>query len=337
MKEPNHPSCGDLGLTAKLALFVAAAILSGCSKPPADRVQGYAEGEFVYVASPIAGQLDVLSVERGAQVQAGAALFTLNSTLETAARDQANRHLAEARANLEDAKKGKRPSEIQSMQAQIEQGRAALVYAENEYARAERLIKTNAISQEQYDQDRSNRDQALGHVTQMEADLKTAQLGQRSDQIAAAEEEVRAQQAALAQAQWNLSQKHQDAPRSGLVYDTLYWPGEWVEAGHPVISLLPPENIKVRAFVGEGRIGSLQVGDSIRVIVDGVPAPYAGKISFISPRSEYTPPVIYSQESRDKLVFMIEIVFDRQTAAKLHPGQPVDVLLGSNPGAGGAP
>jgi HlyD family secretion protein len=77
-------------------------------------------------------------------------------------------------------------------------------------------------------------------------------------------------------------------------------------------------------------VGSLHVGDVVHVIVDGVAGPFSGKISFISPRAEYTPPVIYSRESRDKLVFMVEIVFDPQTAAKLHPGQPVDVLLDAN-------
>jgi HlyD family secretion protein len=312
---------------------LAIAIVAGCGQPASDRVQGYVEGEFVYVASPIAGQLDTLSVERGDQIKAGSPLFTLNNTPETAARDEASRRLAEAQANLEDAKKGKRPSEIQSMEAQLEQARAALAFAEVEYGRSEGLIKTGAVSRQQYDQDRSNRDQALQRVTQLEADLKTAELGQRSDQITAAEEEVRARQAALSQAQWNLSQKHQDAPQSGLVFDTLYRQGEWVEAGHPVVALLPPANVKVRAFISEGSIGSVHVGDSIGVVVDGVAAPYAGKISFISPRAEYTPPVIYSQESRDKLVFMIEIVFDPQTAANLHPGQPVDVLLGSTPGA----
>jgi HlyD family secretion protein len=318
---------------AGMGLLLTITLLAGCSKPPADRVQGYVEGEFVYVASPLAGQLDTLSVERGAQVKAGSALFTLNKTLEAAARDEADRHLAEAKANLEDARKGKRTSEIQSIAAQLDQARAALVFSESEFTRIEGLMKTGAVSRQQYDQDRSNRDQDRQRVTQLQADLATAELGQRSDQITAAEEEVKARQAALAQAEWNLSQKHQDAPRSGLVFDTLYRQGEWVEAGHPVIALLPPENMKVRAFVEESRIGSLQVGDSIRVAVDGVATPSTGKISFISPRAEYTPPVIYSQESRDKLVFMIEVVFDAETAAKLHPGQPVDVLLGSKTGA----
>src|SRR5262249_37788895 len=99
-------------------------------------------------------------------------------------------------------------------------------------------------------------------------------------------------------------------------------------AGRPVVVLLPPENMKVRAFVPEARIGAVQVGQEMRVRVDGVGEPFVGKVAYISPQAEYTPPVIYSRESRSKLVFMVELRFDNDTAAKLHPGQPVDVYLG---------
>jgi HlyD family secretion protein len=313
-------------LSSPLIICIAL-LLSGCKPANSGRLQGYVEGEFVYVASPIAGQLNTLSVARGDQVKAGTPLFSLDNRLEIAARDQATRRLAQAQANLEDARKGKRPSEIQSLQAQLDQAQASLVYAQNEMSRAEGLVKTGAMSQDQYDLDRSNRDQALQRVTQLQADLQTAQLGQRTDQIAAAEEEVKAQQAALAQAEWNLSQKHQDAPRDGLVFDTLYYQGEWVDAGHPIVQLLPPQNVKVRAYIGEPGMGALHVGDGVQVIVDGAPTPVTGKISFISPQAEYTPPVIYSQENRDKLMYLIEIRFDPATSATLHPGQPVDVVL----------
>jgi HlyD family secretion protein len=88
---------------------------------------------------------------------------------------------------------------------------------------------------------------------------------------------------------------------------------------------LPPQNIKVRAFVPEVQIGAIHYGDIVRVTVDGVRDPFIGNVSYISPHAEYTPPVIYSRESRAKLVFMVEAVFDPATSAKLHPGQPVDV------------
>jgi HlyD family secretion protein len=95
-----------------------------------------------------------------------------------------------------------------------------------------------------------------------------------------------------------------------------------------VVILLPPEDVEVRAFVPEGKIGTIHPGDSVQVFVDGVSEPYKGTLRYIFPQAEYTPPVIYSEESRGKLVFMVEVDFDAETAAKLNPGQPVDVEFG---------
>ncbi len=307
--------------------------LTGCARPDPNRVQGYVEGEFVYVASPLGGTLESLHVQRGGQVTAGYLLFTLESTLQKAARDEAERRLAQGRASWEDLKKGKRPTEIDALEAQLKQVKAALFLSEQEVARQETLVRTDATARQDYDRALSTRDQDRQRIAQLEADLKTARLGARPDQIAAAEANVRALEATLVKAEWDLGQKRQAAPQAGLVFDTLFREGEWVPAGRPVVALLPPKNIKVRAFVPQTRIGSIQVGQEVRVHVDGVVEPYVGKVSFISPKAEYTPPVIYSQESRAKLVFLIEVVFDPEVAANLHPGQPVDVRIppGSEP------
>lgn len=233
---------------------------AGCRPAPDDdRVQGYVEGEFVYVSSPLPGTIEALAVQRGQQVKAAAPLFALDATVQAAARDQA---------------------------------RAALVLSEAEFARQEKLFQMGPAAAQDFDRARSTRDQDR----------------QR-----------------LAQAEWNLAQMKQAAPQTGLVYDTLFRPGEWVAAGKPIVALLPPANIKVRAFVPETRVGALQVGEKARVAVDGVAENFDGTISYISPRAEYTPPVIYSRESRSKLVFRVEIHFEPAVAAKLHPGQPVDV------------
>jgi len=304
---------------------------ASCGDPAStDKVQGYVEGELVYVSSPLAGILTTLKVQRGAQVRAGVLLFSLDDTPETAARDEAQRRLAQARANLQDAKKGKRPTEINSMEAQLQQARVALALSEKELARQEKLSRIpGATSEQDRDRARTARDQDRHRVAQLEADLETARLGSRSDQILAAEAAQRAQEATLDRAEWDLSQKAQRSPAAGLIFDTLYREGEWVAAGRPVVSLLPPQNIKVRAFVPETKVASIQPGDPVQVTVDGMKEQLVGKVSFISPRAEFTPPVIYSLESRSKLVFMVEAVFDPQTAAKLHPGQPVDVRFGS--------
>ena len=241
------------GALALLLLF------AGCSDPKKDRFQGYVEGEFVYVASPLAGQLETLSVQRGQQVTTGQPLFALDETAERAAREQ------------------------------IE---AALVLSERELGRQEKLFGTGVAATQYLDRARSARDQDRRRLDQTD---------------------------------WSFDQKKQSAPQAGLVYDTLFRQGEWVAAGKPVVVLLPPQNIKVRAFVPETRVGSIHYGETAQVTVDGVRSPFGGKVSYISPRAEYTPPVIYSRETRAKLVFMVELIFDPQAAANLHPGQPVDV------------
>jgi HlyD family secretion protein len=302
----------------------------GCNRSNPQQVQGYVEGEFVYVASPLAGALQVLSVQRGDQVKAGDQLFALDDTPEKAAHDQAQRMLAQARANLDDAKKGKRPSEIESLQAQLARAKAAFDMSELNLSRLEKLAPSGAASKDDLDRARSQRDQDEHTVGALQADLTTAQLGARPDQIAAADAEVRAREAQLAKAKWDLEQKRQLAPAAGIVFDTMYRVGEWVAAGRPVVALLPPANVKVRAFVPETRIGSIHPGDKVSITIDGTSSSVNGTVSYVSPQAEFTPPVIYSRDTRSKLVFMIEATLDPAVAVELHPGQPVDVDFASH-------
>ncbi len=312
-------------LPGLLAALSAGLLLAGCKQAESDLLQGYVEGEFVYVSSSLSGSVETIAVERGGQVKAGEALFTLDRGAETALRDQAALRLEEGRARLEDARKGRRPQEIASLVALLDQGRTALAWAESEWARQSSLTAAGAASAQELDRAKTARDQARQRVSQLEAELESAGLGSRSDQVAAAEANVRALDAALAKAEWDLDQKRRLAPTSGLVFDTLYRAGEWVAAGRPVVMLLPPGNIKVRTFVPQTRPGSIHQGDRVQVLVDGEPEPFPAKVSFISPKAEYTPPVIYSQENRGKLVFLIEAVLEPDVAVRLHPGQPVDI------------
>jgi HlyD family secretion protein len=322
VKKPGSIHCARLVSLIWIAIYI---VLTSCHRSDDRVAQGYVEGEFVYVASPMSGALQALSVARGAQVREGAPLFDLENGYEKAGRDEARRRVAQAQANLDDAKTGQRPTELESIQAQIDQARVALILSQKDFERQDALVKSGAVSKQDLDRARSARDQDQQHLTQLKSTLETARLGAREQQIVAAEAALKAQQASLAAAEWSLSQKVQSSPKNGLVFDTLYREGDWVAAGKPVIVLLPPANIKVRAFVGQEKLGLIHQGDSVSVSVDGVSKPYEGRITYISPKSEFTPPVIYSQDMREKLVFLVEISFDPNIAAKLHPGQPVDV------------
>ncbi len=310
-----------------LLLAAAFAGLTSCDKPDPSVVQGYIEGEFVYVASPFGGRLERLDVKRGDEVQSGAPLFALDDTAERAAQEEARRRVAQAEAQLADARQGMRPSEIDAIKAQLEQAKASLVLAEIEFDRQEKLLASRVTSRREVDVAVATRNEDKQRVAQLEATLETARLGARADLVKAAEQNLLAQQAALDRAEWNFAQKRQSANVAGLVTDTLYQVGDWVPPGNPAVVLLPPANIKVRAFVPQALIGRVQVGTAAGVVVDGVAVPCPAKVSFISPRAEFTPPVIYSQKMREKFVFMIELSVDPADAAKLHPGQPVDVRL----------
>lgn len=313
---------------ASAVLLGGVCIWSGCRKPVDPNLfQGYVEAEYVHVSAPLPGALTNLHVQRGMTVNQGAPLFALEHEAESAARKEAADRLAQARAQLANLTKGKRPSELQAIDARLQQAKVSLQLAESELKRIEQLHRDKVVSIDELDRARASRDLYQAQVVQFSAELATGKLGARADEIKAAQADVEAAAAALVRADWNLSQKKQSAPANAVVHDTLYRLGEWVPAGNPVVSLLPPANIKVRFFVPQERLGAIQPGVPVSVALDGVPKAYSAKVSYISTQAEFTPPVIYSQQTRAKLVFMIEAVFDPADAKDLHPGQPVDVRL----------
>ena len=306
---------------------LAAALLAGCNPISTGNFQGYIEGEYVYVAPPLGGALTNLAVARGGSVTNGQLLFELERGSEADAVRQAEKNLAQSKAQLDDLTKGQRPTEIASLEAQLERAKADLKLAEAELARREKLGGDDVISKEELDQARAQRDADQAQVKQLAADLETAKLGGREDAIRAAQAAVASQTAALDKAKWSFDQKQQFAPTNAFVQDTLYRQGEWVAAGNPVVMLLPPANIKVRFFVPETALAQIKTGQSVEVSFDGAAKKYSATVNYISTQNEFTPPVIYNRENRAKLVFMIEAKFSPAEAADLRPGQPVDVEL----------
>lgn len=124
-----------------------------------------------------------------------------------------------------------------------------------------------------------------------------------------------------------LSNKAVQIPDNGEITELYYRPGEWVPAGQPVASLLPDDKRRIRFFVPETQLASIRIGQTIETHCDGCSAPIPATINFIAAQAEYTPPVIYSQGSREKLVYRVEAAPSPQDATRLRPGQPVEVRL----------
>lgn len=288
---------------------------------------GYVEGEFVRVASPIAGALTSLSVKRGMDVTVGTSLFVLEHENEVAARDEAVHRYERAKFQLSNIEVGKRPEEIEVIQDLLVQAEADQKFMRLIWERQKKLITTNATSAENLDRAKAAYDKGEARVEELKDQLKVARLPSREMEIKAAEKEVEAAHAVVRQAQWRLNQKFIKSPVKGLVFDTLYVVGEWISAGSPIIVILPPQNIKVRFFVPEYSLGRFKVGQSIMLQCDGQEKGVPAVLTYISPTAEYTPPVIYSREWRSKLMYMLE-ARPTQNPENFHPGQPVDVTIG---------
>lgn len=312
------------------ALFSTITLLTACGQSGGETYQGYGEGEFVLIAPNEAGPLDQLHVERGMKVAKDSELFRLEATLQQSARDEAAANLDRARAAFEDVSKGLRPSEIEALEASLASARAQARLAKLDYDRKTQLFAKGNVSQATLDQSRETHSQAQAAVRQLTAQLQTGKSPARTDQIAQAKANIAAAQAALDRADYALARRIGKAPANALVNDTYFKPGEVIAAGQPVVSLLPPENIKVRFFIPETDLGAIHIGQKLRFSCDGCADNLTGQISFISPQTEYTPPVIYSEQSKTKLVYMIEARPD-QDREKIHPGQPITVTLLPDP------
>lgn len=309
------------------AILAFLAVL-GCEKPADDGWQGYIEGEFVLLASPYAGQLEKLHVRRGDRVEAGKPVFALESESERAARQEAAQRLKSAEARLENLQAARRAPEIDALRAQLTQARTAAQLSASQLEQQQKLFKDGFIAEARLDEARSAHERNQARVAEVQAQLRSARLPLgREAELAAAEGEVAAAKAAVAQADWRLEQKSAAAPVAALVQDTYFVQGEWVVAGRPVVSLLPPGNLKARFYVPEGMLSAMKPGLDLQILCDGCPAPIAARVSFVSNQAEYTPPVLYSKESRSKLVFLVEARLDPSVSDKLRPGQPVDVRL----------
>lgn len=306
-------------------LLLPMILLVGCGRE--DRYAGYIEGEYIYVSSSQNGLLKELSVQRGAWIESNTPLFQLDIDNDQYAANEAAENLKAAEAQLENLKKGKREVEITALKATLEQAKTLQHIAETRFNRNSKLAKTGAVSQDQFDESQSVFERAKSDVIEKEAELELGLMGARSDEILAAEANVAAKKQELDLANWKISEKKRASTVHGFVQDTLYRVGEWVPAGKPVVSLLPPENVKARFFVPENALAKVQVGQDLKISCDACEKPISAKIYYISSQAEFTPPVIFSRESREKLVYMIEAQINPEQAKLLHPGQPIDIRI----------
>ncbi len=288
------------------------------------------DADYVCVGPTLGGQLISLAVHRGDQVTADRSAAVRAGRRRRHRGTQPGRchALAEAQDRLTNLETAGRETEIAQAQADLVDMHATRDRIAKDLLRNQELLRTGAATRQTVDQQQAELDSAVAHVKASEA--KLAQIQQatgRQFEIAAQRSVVAEQRAALAQAEWRLAQRHVTAPAAARVADTYALPGEMMQAGAPVVELLPPGNVLIRFFVPENALATIGRDQRLAISCDSCAADLTARISFIAPQPEYTPPVIYSEAAREKLVYLVEARPDPAQAPTLKPGQPVNVRL----------
>lgn len=301
-----------------LAVLIGAAVLAWVliSGQKRERtLSGYIEGESLFLAAPVAGTVATLTAEEGQRVAAGAALFTIDPATLSAQGEQARAQVSEAR------------TQIASAAANAEQAEAEARAAAADADRARRDL--NRLQSVKRDDPAAvaNKDIDAAEAALKEANARLNAARQtaaaRYAQIAAARAQESNARGGEREVAIRVGQLAPPAPSAGRVEEIFYRPGEWVAANQAVVSLLPDERIKVRFYVPEQQVARYRPGKTVRFSCDSCGSGLTARISYVSPRSEFTPPVIFSRDSRDRLVFMVEALPAKP--ANLMPGLPVDV------------
>jgi HlyD family secretion protein len=304
-------------LIAIAVLLAAGAVLwlllGGSQRPRT--LSGYIEGETLFLAAPVAGTVGSVDAMEGSRVQPGQKLFRIDPATLSAEGEQAEASRAAALTRIASAQSTARQAD-----AEVASANALAERARSDLARllAVRSDDRAAVAGKDLDAARAALRDADARVTaaRRTADARRAEIAVARAQAA----EARGGQREVA---IRVSQLSPPAPAAGRIEDVFFQPGEWVSANQPVVSLLPDNKVKVRFFVPEKEAARYRPGRKVRFSCDSCRHGLSATIGYVSPRPEFTPPIIFSRDSRDRLVFMVEAWPERPGG--LQPGLPVDV------------
>lgn len=311
------------------SLAVVGSMIGSCGTPTL--AVGYVEGEYVALAPLETARIESVAVRLGDRVAPGAVIAAMEkSDSELVVADAAAR-LAQAESELADLKRGRRPEEIEVIAATLASARAQAEEAERTLARRIDLSKRGFSPQAELDQATTARDVAAARIRELEANLAVARLPARDDAIRASENRVAQARAALDTARWRLAERTITARAAGRITDLVRRPGEVAGPQAPVVTMLPDGAVKLKLWVPEKVFSRISLGARLTVRCDGCEPGLTVRVSHLAAEPEFTPPVIYSLETRQKLVHLVE-ARPEGAASRLQPGQIVDVSL-----EGGAP
>ena len=302
-------------------------LFSICGDPPPFAV-GYVEGEYVLVAPIETAQIKSVLVRRGQRIEIDQALVSLEKRDAEIAVLQSKATVEKAERQLANLQLGRRPQEIAVIEASLASAKSQAAETERVLKRQSDLLDRGITARDKFDTASTNMERAKSKVAELVANLEVAKLPARIEEIKAAQASLKQATAGLENARWRLQKRTLTIPESGIVVDIIRNTGEVAGPQAPVISVLPDDAIKLRLYIPQSSLSGIKLGSRLKVNCDGCAEGMSASVDYISSDPEFTPPVIYSLENRQKLVYLIEARPDEGSTA-LNPGQIVDVDLES--------
>ncbi len=287
-----------------VSFIFAAAFLVSCSDASEERLSGYVEAETLYMAPQESGVIENIQVNEGDRVEAGDVLFRMKADRVLYQAEQAEAAAMAAR---------KRANDDGSLSKAVAEAEANLNRIAGDFARTQKLYRDGYVAKARFDTDRAA-------LTAAEAQVERARAEKE-----AAQEEYQSVEAQAGLAKQRVDDLAVSAPQAGSVERIYRRAGEVAAAGDPVVALLPPNNLKLKFYAPERMLSSFAPGNEVSFRCDGCDGGLKARITYVAAEPQFTPPVIYSLDERDKLVFLVEA---RPLAPEgLRPGLPVDIAI----------
>ena len=317
---------------APFLVSLASLAAAGCARDDgAWEVHGTLERDRLELVAESHERIVEIPVREGERVGADAILVRQEAGTMQPRLDQARASVEEAKRRLADLESGPRQREIDEARAALAGAESALQTDAREYERVRSLVDRKLLSASSLDQARTRKDASRSSREQADARLRLLLEGTRPEQVAQAEAAVARANAALSELETTASRYVVQAPRAGVVEALPYELGERPPAGAPVAVLLADGTPYARVYVPEPLRAAYVAGARAQLRIDGVAAPLAGTVRYISAEASFTPYYSLTQKDRTRLSYLAEIDVDDPAAASLPAGVPVQVTLADAP------
>lgn len=289
----------------------------------------------VSLAFEQSGRIEKLLVQEGDKVKAGQLLATLNTNALHIQAKQAQAQLKAQKEAIVKQDVGARPEEISQAKAQLASAQAELDKTNKNLQRLQILVSSTdgrAISQQELDYAKSNKDSAEAAVRERQANLELIIKGARQEDREATKAQYEVTKANLDLINYNLTQAELKSPVNAVVRARLQEVGDITTAQKAVYTLALTDPKWIRVYVNEQDLSSIKMGGTAQVIRDSDPnQPINGKIGYISSVAEFTPKTVQTEEIRTTLVYEVR-VYVNDPNDQLKMGQPVTVKVQLAPG-----